>query len=93
MADIFAIFGTLLAQLHRIITIKKMPYQSLAIFITGLFSGVLIQFLTLLRGQPAEFSVYAALFWTSLYSGLVGPFLFLPTAWWMRIKTYRFGRR
>ncbi len=89
----FGLFGTLLAYLHRVITIKKMPYQSLTIFITGLLTGVLVHFLTLLKGQPAEPNVYAVVFWTSLYSGFVGPFLFLPTAWWMRIKTYRFGRR
>jgi len=23
----------------------------------------------------------------------VGPFLFLPSAWWMRIKIHRFNRR
>ncbi len=88
----FGLFGTLLAYLHGVITIKKMPYQSLAIFITGFLTGVLVHFLTLLKGQPSEPNVYAVLFWTSLYSSLVGPFLFLPTAWWMRIKTHRFGR-
>jgi rod shape-determining protein MreD len=89
----FGLFGTLLAYVHGVITIEKMPYQSLVIFITGLLSGILVHFLTLLKGQPAEPNVYAALFWTSLYSGIVGPFLFLPSAWLMRIKTHRFGRR
>jgi rod shape-determining protein MreD len=89
----FGLFGTLLSYLHRVITIKKMPYQSLAIFITGLLTGVLVHFLTLLKGQPVEPNVYAVVFWTSLYSSIVGPFLFLPSAWWMRIKTHRFGRR
>jgi len=88
----FGLFGTLLAYLHGIITIKKMPYQSLAIFITGFLTGVLVHFLTLLKGQPSEPNVYAVIFWTSLYSSFVGPFLFLPTAWWMRIKTHRFGQ-
>lgn len=87
----FGLFGTLLAYLHNVITIKKMPYQSLAIFITGFLTGLLVHFLTLLRDQPAGPNVYAALFWTSLYSSFLGPFLFLPSAWWMRIKTHRFG--
>lgn len=89
----FGLFGTLLAYLHRVITINKMPYQSLAIFITCFLTGALVHFLTLLKGQPGEPNVYAVLFWTSLYTSFVGPFLFLPTAWCMRIKTYRFGRR
>jgi rod shape-determining protein MreD len=89
----FGLFGALLAYLHEVITIKKMPYQSLAIFISGFLTGALAHFFTLLKGQPSGANVYAAILWTSLYTSLVGPFLFLPTAWWMHIKTYRFGRR
>jgi len=88
----FGLFGTLLAYLHGVITIKKMPYQSLAIFITGFLTGALVHFLTLLKGQPTGANVYAVIFWTSVYSSFVGPFLFLPTAWWMRIKKHRSGR-
>ena len=88
----FGLFGTLLAYLHRVITIRKMPYQSAVIFITALLAGTLSYFLTLLKGQPATPNIYAVLFGTSLYSSLVGPFLFLPSAWWMRIKTHRFSR-
>ena len=87
----FGLFGTLLAYLHRAVAIRKMPYQSLAIFITGLLAGALAHFLTFLKGQPTAGNVYAVVFWTSLYSGIVGPFLFLPSAWWMRIKTHRFS--
>ena len=89
----FGIFGTLLAYLHRVITIKKFLYKSIAIFITGFLAGVLAYFLTFLKGEPTASNVYAVLFGTCLYSSLVGPFLFLPSAWWMRIKTHRFGRR
>ena len=89
----FGLFGTLLAYLNGIIAIRKMPYQSAAIFITGFLAGVLAHFLTLFKGQQIEQNIYAVIFWTSLYSSIVGPFLFLPTAWWMRIKTHRFGPR
>ena len=34
----FGLFGTLLAYLHRLITIRKMPYQTAAIFTVGLFA-------------------------------------------------------
>jgi rod shape-determining protein MreD len=88
----FGLFGTALAYLHRVITIRKMPYQALAIFITGLLTGTLAHLLTLLKNQPTPSNIYAVLFGTSLYSSLVGPFLFLPSAWWMRIKTHRFNR-
>lgn len=82
----FGLFGTLLAYLHSVIAVRKMPYQALAIFITGLLAGALTHLLTFLKGQPTASGIYAVLFWTPLYSAVVGPFLFLPFAWWMRIK-------
>jgi rod shape-determining protein MreD len=88
----FGLFGTALAYLRRVITIRKMPYQAIAIFVTALLAGLLAHFLGFLRGEPIPPNIYAVLFWTSLFSGLVGPFLFLPSAWWMRIKMDRFRR-
>jgi rod shape-determining protein MreD len=88
----FGLFGTLLSYLHGVIIIKKMPYQSLVVFISSILTGVMVNLLTLLKGQSIGANPYTSLFWTSVYSGIVGPFLFLPTAWWMRIKTYRPGR-
>ncbi len=86
----FGLLGTALVYLHRVIAIKKMPYQAIAIFITGILIGILTHWLTLLRAEPAAKNIFFILLWTSLYSALVGPFLFLPAAWWMRIKTKRF---
>jgi rod shape-determining protein MreD len=86
----FGLFGTILSYLHGAITIKRMSYQSLAIFISSLLTGVMAHFLTLLKGLPTTANAYTVLFWTSVYSSIIGPFLFLPTAWWMRIKTSRF---
>jgi hypothetical protein len=93
----FCLFGTLLAYLHRVIAIRKMPYQALAIFITAILASSLAHFLdflksTYLENEPSTLKINAVVFWISLYSSLVGPFLFLPSAWWMRMKTGRFGR-
>ncbi len=90
----FGLFGTLLAYLHRAVAIRKMPYQSAAIFITCLLAGTLAYLLTFLKGTSAVHSVHGAvIFWTSLYSAIVGPFLFLPSAWWMHINTHRFSHQ
>ena len=88
----FGLFGTLLAYLHRLIAIRKMPYQTAAIFTVGLFAGLLAYLLSRLISQPHIQNAYTLMFATSLYSAVVGPFLFLPFAWWMRIKTQRFGK-
>lgn len=89
----FGLFGTALAYLHQVIAIRKMPYQALVIFITALLAGSMVYFLNSLKGEPTPQSMFAALFGIALYSALVGPFLFLPSAWWMRIKISRFSRR
>jgi len=44
----------------------------------------------MLQGQ--HLSSMRMILWTSLYSAVIGPFLFLPCAWWMGIKTSRFSR-
>ena len=88
----FGLLGTALAYLHRVIAIKKMPYQAIAIFVTGFLAAILSHLLTLLNGEPTSRNIYSALLVTSLCSALVGPFLFLPTEWWMRIKTHRFRK-
>jgi len=87
----FGLFGTLLAYLHRVIAIRKMPYQALAISATGLLTGTLALLLTVLKGVPTAEKAFTMLLGTSLYSAVIGPFLFLPTAWWMHIKTHRFS--
>lgn len=90
----FGLFGTLLAYLHRVIAIKRMPYQALAIFVVSVLAGALTHLLAYItKGEPVAANIYAVVFVTSLYSSIVGPFLFLPTAWWMRVKMSRFSRR
>lgn len=88
----FGLFGTALAYLHRVIAIRRMPYQSTAIFVVGLLAGALVYLLALLKGQSVTANIYTVLFGIPLYSAMAGPFLFLPSAWWMCIKTHRFSK-
>lgn len=88
----FGLFGTLLADLRHVVAIKKMPYQSLAIFATGILTTALTCFLIFLKAKPTPANIYTHLFWTPLYSAIVGPFFFLPAEWWMRITKRRIKR-
>jgi len=88
----FGLCGTLLAYLHSVLAVRKMPYQSLLIFITALLSGGFVHLFTFLKAPATASADCSVLFGTSLYSALVGPFLFLPLAWWMRIKTHWYSR-
>ncbi len=88
----FGLFGTLLVYLHRVVAIRKPTHQSLAIFVMGILSGILAFLLTKIIRQPTAPGILTVIFATSLYSAVLGPFFFLPTAWLMRIKTHRFSK-
>jgi rod shape-determining protein MreD len=89
----FGLIGTLLAYLHRVLAIRKMHYQALAIFVTGMLTGIMANLLNMLRSEPAMSGVFGNILKISLVSGIVGPILFVPSAWWMLIKTNRFRKR
>jgi rod shape-determining protein MreD len=89
----FCLFGTLLANLNDVITIRKMPYQSFTIFATGFCAGILVWLLTSFRALPVAPSTSAIIFTMPLYSALIGPFIFIPLAWLMSIKTHRLSKR
>ncbi len=84
------VFGTLLAYLHRVITIRRMPHQALAIFTVALLAGAATY---LLARESLSLNVYSGLFKTALCSGVVGPFLFPPLAWCLCIKINSSRRR
>lgn len=88
----FTIIGSLLAQMNRYIAIRKMPFQSLTILIIGILVGYCSYLLNLFKDQPPVPGLFGYLFLSSLYSAVVGPFLFLPLSWMMRIKLNRFSR-
>lgn len=87
----FGVFGTLLSDLQGIISTRRGIYQAATIFLVGLLTAGLSYLLTFLRAETAEVSLAAQLLWQPLYSAILGPFLSLPMAWWMRMN--RRGRR
>jgi len=90
----FGLLGTLLAYVHRVVAIRRKPYQALAIFVVGLVAAVLTHLLALVfKREPLPENVLTAVLLTSLFSSLVGPFLFPPAAWCVGIEMNRFQRR
>ncbi len=95
----FGLFGTALSYMHRVITIRKMLHEALAILAVGFGAGGLANFLALLVGRSSGLGSFGALAGTSIYSGAIGPFLFLLLDWSMGIRNRRrtpgrgFGRR
>jgi rod shape-determining protein MreD len=95
----FGLFGTALAHLNRVVTLRKMPQEAIVILIVGFCAGGLAHLLALLAKQSSDWGGFGELAGTSVYSAVLGPFLSLPLDWLMRIKRKRstpvrqFGRR
>lgn len=86
----FGVFGTLLAYVHQVITMGRMPHQALAILAIGLLAGVTT---ALLARESVSTRLLLDLLVTVVFSAVVGPFLFRPLAWCMHIKINRPRRR
>jgi rod shape-determining protein MreD len=88
----FGLLGTLLAQLQRALALRKMPYQAVAIFVVSILAGILAHMFGYLKGRSMASDGLSNLLSTAICSAVIGPFLFLPSAWWMGIRTHRYGR-
>ncbi len=82
----FGVLGTLLNDLHNVISIRWLPYQAAAIFVMGILTALASHLLAYLRAEPAAFSFAKQCFWQPAFSGIIGPFLFLPVGWVMHMN-------
>jgi peptidoglycan/LPS O-acetylase OafA/YrhL len=86
---VIGIFGTLLSDLHHYVSIRRIGHQMAVIFVAGFLTASLSFLLTFLRAEPVVAGTAARLIWQPLYSAVLGPLFFLPTAWWMRMNRTR----
>ena len=88
----FGLIGTMLAHVHNVLVIRKIPHQVIAVFFSGMLTGSISNFLTFLANHSVAANAYTVVLGTSLYSSIAAPFLLLPAKWLMRIKTNQFNR-
>jgi cell shape-determining protein MreD len=86
------VFGTGLAYLNRVISIRKKSYEAIAIFLAGLGTGGLAHLLAFFAGRSAGWGGFETLAGTAIYSAVIGPFLFLLFNWLMNIRSRRRGK-
>ncbi|MBN2588274.1 MAG: rod shape-determining protein MreD [Sedimentisphaerales bacterium] len=87
----FGILGTALSYLNHVFALRKVPYQVTSIIAMTILAGFCTNILNSLKhAGTIEFSYILK---TAIFSAIVGPFLFLPCTWWMKIKTHRNRRR
>jgi rod shape-determining protein MreD len=87
----FGVFGTLLSDVHSIISIQRISHQVITIIVMGALTALLSYLLSLVRAEQATAHLVTQLLWQPLYSAILGPLLFFPVAWWMHIS--RKGRK
>jgi len=87
----FGILGTGLSYLNRVFALRKVPYQIISIIVIAILAGFLTNILNSLKHTGTIEN--STILKTATYSGIVGPFLIRPFAWWMRIKTQRYQKR
>lgn len=85
----FGLFGTGLAYLQRIITIRKMPHEAIAILIVSFGAGGLAYLLAIAAGLSARSGSLGMLAGTSIYSAVIGPFLSLLLDWLTPVRIAR----
>lgn len=91
----FGICGTAMSSLRRYISIRKVPYQAVVILAMGALSAGLGRLLLLAKGSPVPQDLLTPVLLGPAYSAVVGPLLFVPLEWLMRLqdKHYRLGLR
>jgi rod shape-determining protein MreD len=85
----YGLLGTLLSDLNSVLSIRRIGHQAIAIFVVGAFVCLLSFALARLRIEPSTTGLDRELYWQPLLSGIIGPFLFRPVAWWMQISKKR----
>lgn len=91
----YGLFGTLIAQLRKVVIMKRMTHQALAIFAMGIIAGGLTQILLYFKISQDLSNAFSGLFWTAVYSGAVGPLvwaLFSAISQWLGVRAYKTGR-
>ncbi len=73
----FGIFGSLICQLRKVIIMKRIFYQALAVMLVGLLSAILANVLTMFKVGPGVSNVHWIILWTSVYSAGVAPILWM----------------
>jgi rod shape-determining protein MreD len=81
----FGLFGTLLSDLSGTVLPRRVLPQAVTIFLMGFLTTGLSHLLTFLRAEPVAANLATSLLWQPLYSAILGPFLFLPVGWTMRM--------
>lgn len=92
----FGLFGSLISQMRKVVIMKRMTHQGAAIFFTGIIAGGLAHILNLFKTGQAASNLFVVQAGTSLYSGIIGPFIWIALSGiseWLGIREQHFARQ
>jgi len=89
----FGLCGTLLSHVRQTIVIRKAPHQSLAILAAGVATSALTRILAQVKGVPVPDAPLDQMLWGPLYSAIIGPAIWVPLEWVMRLQDKRYRLR
>ena len=91
----FCLFGTAISQMRRIVIMKRMVHQGIAIFAVSLIAGGLAELLAAIKLGAGISNVFTVIAGTSFYSALAGPFVWLILSafgGWLGFTGKQYGR-
>ncbi len=91
----FGVLGSIISQMRKVVIMKKMTHQAMAIFFIGLVGGAIVHMLIFMKTRLSAPSVYVIVFFGAIYSGLIGPFLWSALSSissWLGIRKPGYGR-
>jgi rod shape-determining protein MreD len=91
----FGLCGALLSSIRRTIAIRSVVFQGILILLTGAAAAGLNRGLSVVKGVPVPGDLLNQILFCPLYSAIIGPAIFVPLEWLMRLqdKRYRLGLR
>ncbi|MBE0537060.1 MAG: rod shape-determining protein MreD [Phycisphaerae bacterium] len=91
----FGLLGSLISQLQRVVIMKRVLHQAVAIFIFALIAGALIQLLYYFKMDQTSPQVFRTILGGALYSGAAAPLMWLVLtafAMWLGYHPQRYRR-
>jgi len=92
----FGLFGSALSQIRKVILMRRMTHQAIAIFVMSVVAGGLAELLGAVKLGAGTSNIFSVIVGTAFYSAIVGPLiwqLFSLLAGWLNVSDKQYKRQ
>ncbi|MBN1456474.1 MAG: rod shape-determining protein MreD [Sedimentisphaerales bacterium] len=92
----FGLFGSAVSQMRKVVLMRRMTHQALAIFVLSVIAGGLAELLGAIKLNTGTANIFSVILGTSVYSAVVGPLiwqLFSLLAGWLNVSDKQYKRQ